>query len=228
MSRFWCKIISKGKIKRSNFCILIVKNVYKLLWGIIIMEEGIFDVKHAQKLDNPERVRDLRPLELLKSVAGVVNGDTCVDFGSGTGMFALPMSELVGSQGKIYAVDRSLEMLDYIRKKHPSENFVLINGDVERTGLDSQIADLCLLAFILHEVKKPDNLLAEAYRLLKSGGKLVIVEWKADSDSPGPPRKLRISKYQIEKLFGQAGLIMENYLDWSTNHYVAVGKKGIK
>ena len=188
------------------------------------MNEGIFDIKQAHKLDNPGRLRDLRPQELLRNVAGIACGDTCIDFGSGTGMFALSMAALVGSKGKVYAIDNSKEMLEYIRAKNPPPNLKLIYSDVGRTGLNSQIANMCLLAFILHEVKEPDNIIAEAFRLLKPDGRLVIVEWKADLDSPGPPRKRRISKKQIEQLLAHIGLTLENYLDWSKNHYVAVGK----
>jgi hypothetical protein len=47
------------------------------------MHDGIFDVKKAHKLDNPERVKNLKPVELLKDIAKVSSGETCVDFGSG-------------------------------------------------------------------------------------------------------------------------------------------------
>lgn len=189
------------------------------------MNEGIFDIKQAYKLDNPGRVRDLRPIELLKEVARIEIGDKCVDFGSGTGMFALPMAELVGSNGKVYAIDNSLEMLEYIRVKNPPNNLTLIHSDVKQTGLNSQIADICFLAFILHEIKDPGNLIVEAVRLLKPSGGLVVVEWKADLDSPGPPRKRRISREQIMRFFNQNGVTLERYIDWSQNHYVATCRK---
>jgi ubiquinone/menaquinone biosynthesis C-methylase UbiE len=188
------------------------------------MNEGIFDTKKAYKLDNPERIRDLRPRELLRDVAKIGYGNTCVDFGSGTGIFALPMAELVGDKGEVYAIDNSLEMLAHIRAKNPPNNLKLLHSDVEHTGLDSRIADVCLLAFVLHEVKEPDNLIAEAFRLLKSDGRLVAVEWKAEFDSPGPPRRIRISQEQIKRLFSQVGLTAVRYIDWSQNHYVAIGK----
>jgi ubiquinone/menaquinone biosynthesis C-methylase UbiE len=189
------------------------------------MNEGIFDIKQANKLENTRRIRDLRPRELLRDVARIGHGNTCVDFGSGTGIFSLPMAELVGNEGKVYAIDNSLEMLAHIRAKNPPNNLKLLHADAKRTGLDSSIADLCLLAFILHEIKEPDNLISEAFRLLKSDGSLVAVEWKAEFDSPGPPRKIRISQEQIKRLFSQVGLTVVRYIDWSQNHYVALGKK---
>jgi ubiquinone/menaquinone biosynthesis C-methylase UbiE len=135
------------------------------------------------------------------------------------------MAELAGSKGKVYAIDNSLEMLAHIRTKNPPDNLTLLHIDVEQTGLDSRIADICLLAFILHEIKKPSNLITEAFRLLKSDGRLVVVEWKADFDSTGPPRKIRISQKQIIQLFSRVGLTLVRYIDWSQNHYVTVGKK---
>jgi ubiquinone/menaquinone biosynthesis C-methylase UbiE len=155
--------------------------------------EGIFNIKHACKLD--------------------------------TGMFALPMAELVGSKGRVYAIDNSEQMLAHIKSKNPPANLILVNSDVRRTGLSNQIADMCLLAFILHEVKEPSGVIAEASRLLKSDGRLIIIEWKADFDSPGPPRKRRISKEQIEQFFGHTGVMLDNYIDWSLNHYVVSGSR---
>lgn len=189
------------------------------------MNEGIFDVRKAPKLDNPGRIIDLRPRELLHDIAGVVSGDTGIDFGSGTGFFALPMAELVGSRGKVYAVDNSEEMMEHLRAKNPPVNVIPVNRDVRRTGLDSRIANVCLLAFILHEVKEPDILVAEAFRLLKPGGRLVVVEWKAELESPGPPRSKRISKPQLENFFNRVGVNLGRYIDWSQNHYVALGNK---
>ena len=189
------------------------------------MNNGCFDIRQASKLDKTGRIKELRPYQLLKNVAEVTKDMICIDFGSGTGTFALPMADLVGDKGKVYAVDNSTEMLENIRTKNPPPNLILLQRDVERTALYDQIADLCFLALILHEVKQPENLIAEAFRLLKSEGRLVILEWKADLDSPGPPRKKRISREQIEQLFRQVGLNLVGYMDWSKNHYVAIGKK---
>ena len=188
------------------------------------MSDSGFDIKRASRLDSECRIRELRVYDMLKETAGVANGMVCVDFGSGTGTFALPMVQLVGNEGRVYAVDNSLDMLENLRAKRPPTNLMLVQRDVGQTGLDSQIADLCLLAFILHEVKVPDYVMTEASRLLKPEGRLIVVEWKADLDSPGPPRNRRITKEHVERLFRQAGLSSVKYIDWSVNHYVVIGK----
>jgi ubiquinone/menaquinone biosynthesis C-methylase UbiE len=189
------------------------------------MNEGIFDARHAPMLDNPGRVKELRPQELLKNVVGVIEGMTCIDFGSGTGTFALPLAELVGDKGKVYAVDNSAELLEHIKSKNPPPNLIPVHSDVTQTGLNDSTADICLMAFILHELSQPGSLIKEAYRLLKPEGRLVILEWKVDSDTPRPPRNRRISREQIVQLFQQAGLTLQSYEDWNKNHYLATGIK---
>jgi ubiquinone/menaquinone biosynthesis C-methylase UbiE len=189
------------------------------------MTEGHFDPRLSPVLDSEERVKELRPYQLLKDTAGVTSGMTCIDLGCGTGTFSFPMLLCVGSEGFVYAVDDSDEMLDYIRTKNPPPNLILVHGDVSQTGLDNEIADFCLLSSILHEVEQPANLLAEAFRLLKPKGRILAVEWKADLDSPGPPQRRRLSRERVEQLFKHAGFRNFEYLDWSRNHYVVTGGK---
>lgn len=189
------------------------------------MTEGHFDPKLSPVLDSQERVKELRPYQLLKDTAGVSPGMTCIDLGSGTGTFSFPMLLCVGSEGVVYAVDDSDEMLQHIQDKNPPPNLILVHGDVSKTGLDSGIADFCLLSSILHEVDQPAKLVAEAVRLLKPGGRVLDVDWKAELDSPGPPQRRRLSREKVEQLFKQAGLSNFEYLDWSKNHYVAIADK---
>jgi ubiquinone/menaquinone biosynthesis C-methylase UbiE len=192
------------------------------------MTEGHFDTKRARFLDSEERIKEMRPYQLLKDTAGVTSGMTCIDLGCGTGTFSFPMLLCVGSEGIVYAIDDSAEMLERIRAKNPPPNLIVVHGDVSRTGLDNEIADFCLLSSILHEVEQPANLLAEAFRLLKPDGKLLLIEWKADLDSPGPPQIRRLSRENVEQLFKQADFQNFQYIDWSQNHYVTlVSKKAV-
>jgi ubiquinone/menaquinone biosynthesis C-methylase UbiE len=190
-----------------------------------VQHDGIFDVRRADILESPGRLQNLRPPVLLKEVAGVREGQTVVDLGSGTGVFALPMAWMVGKKGRVYAVDNSPVMMEHIRAKNPPPNLVPVLADVASTGLPDAIADICLLASILHEVGEPGRLVAEAARLLKPGGRAVVVDWRAELDSPGPPRHKRISREQLRRFFGQAGINFISYREWTGSYYVAVGEK---
>jgi tRNA G37 N-methylase Trm5 len=73
----------------------------------------------------------LKPRELLIAV-GVQPGDRVVDLGSGGGYFTIPISELVGPGGKVYAVDRNLEVLSSLDKSLKREGL----GNVESLAVD--------------------------------------------------------------------------------------------
>ncbi len=189
------------------------------------MREGHFDPKIAPVLDSNERIKELRPYQLLKDKAGIKRGWTCIDLGSGTGTFSLRMLSCVGAEGIVYAVDDSDEMLARIKANNPRPNLVLVHGDVTRTGLSDNIADFCLMSSILHEVDRPDKLVAEAFRLLRPGGSVLALDWKAELDSPGPPQRRRLSREKVENLLQQAGFINVAYSDWSRNYYVVIADK---
>ncbi len=182
-----------------------------------------FNIERAPVLENQERLAELRIDKLFSDSVEIKEGMTCVDLGSGTGVFSFALANYVGENGVVYAVDDSNEMLEYIRKKQPPQNMLLIHRDAGDTGLESEIADVCLLAFILHEVNTPDRLVNEAYRLLNPNGKVLIVEWNAEHTPKGPPVDVRITKDKLRQLFNQSGFADFIYIDWSINHYVAVG-----
>ncbi len=182
-----------------------------------------FDIKRASVLENRERLAELRIDKLLSDLVERKEGMTCVDLGSGTGVFSFALANHVGGDGVVYAVDDSNEMLEYIQKKKPPQNVLLIHRDAGDTGLKSERADVCLLAFILHEVNTPERLIKEAYHLLKPDGKILVVEWKAEPTPKGPPGNIRITKGRLKQLFDQSGFTGFRYVDWSINHYVVVG-----
>jgi ubiquinone/menaquinone biosynthesis C-methylase UbiE len=188
-------------------------------------KQGIFDTKHAPMLDAEWRVRELQPEQLVRGIIGVRAGDTCVDLGSGTGTFALPMARAVGEGGRVYAVDNSEIMTEQIRLKNPPPQLVMVKADVTLTGLNDVLANICLLAFILHEVKDQEKLIAEANRLTKPGGRIAVLEWRVDADMPMPPKHKRVTRERIEELFGQAGLSLKDYIERTASHYAAIGAK---
>ena len=190
------------------------------------MSEGIFDVNKAPVLDSAGRIKALKPLKLLREAAAIREGETAVDFGSGTGTFALPLAEMVGEKGRVYAVDRSPEMMAHLRAKDPPANIVFIQSDVEKSGLADGTADVALMMHILHEVKQPGEFVAEAARILKPGGRLVVLEWRAEADKPpGPPKRERIPRGALEGYFEAAGLDPVSYTEWTRHDYVTAAVK---
>jgi ubiquinone/menaquinone biosynthesis C-methylase UbiE len=189
------------------------------------MTEGHFDTKTALKLDGEGRVKELRPFQLLEDIAGVHSGMVCVDLGCGTGTFTIPMATMSGNKGLVCAIDDSDDMLRFLLTKNLPQNLIVVKSDAAKLGLKSSIVDFCLLAFILHEFQKHDAVIKEAHRLLKPGGKIMVVEWKTEFESPGPPKERRISQERLEKLFKHVALMNISFQEWSIHHYIAVATK---
>jgi ubiquinone/menaquinone biosynthesis C-methylase UbiE len=190
------------------------------------METGRFDTTRGDRLNNPERLKELRPLQVIQDIARVKPGMTCVDFGAGAGVFSFPMIEIVGSNGHVYAIDSSADMLQLIKAKTPPSNLVLVQSDVAQTGLADEIADFCLCSLILHEVDSPQSIIVEANRVLKPGGRLIVIEWKLETDW-GPPRSVRIPLETLKNFFKDAGIEFGEYLDWSHTFCIVTGKKAV-
>ncbi len=188
------------------------------------MVEKLDPKVRAQRMDSEEHSKMLKPHELLNDVIGITKRMTCVDLGCGAGAFSFPMA-LYADEGMVYAVDNTPEMMERIRSKNPPPNLRLLECDATKTGLEEGIADFCLISLVLHDYKQPDDFISEAFRLLKPGGKLVVVEIKEDVESPQHPKDMLITRERIARLFKKVGFSSFAYADWSERYYIATGIK---
>ncbi len=121
------------------------------------------------------------------------------------GFFTFPLARLVGRSGKVYAVDILKSTLTEIKDRATKENMPQIipiwsNLEVFKgTKIETASLDSCLLINVLHQSEKRVEIIREASRLLKSGGKLLIVEWSnADSPlGPKPEKRLKLESLKI-------------------------------
>ena len=153
----------------------------------------------AHRLDAPERKLWL-PVKPVLHQMELNPGMTVADIGAGTGYFALPMASELGPTGRVAAVDVSPEMLSILNEKILAaeiQNIECVRGAAEATGLAPGGFDRVLLANIWHEVDDRPATLAEAARLLRSDGRIAILDWSPEVPSPdvpvpGPPMEHRI------------------------------------
>jgi ArsR family transcriptional regulator len=96
------------------------------------------------------------------------------DLGCGTGQIA---AELALHVARVIAVDASGEMLAAARKRlRDHENVELRRGEVESLPIDDDALDVALAVLVLHHLPDPAAALQEAARVLKPGGRLLVVD----------------------------------------------------
>jgi len=106
----------------------------------------------------------------------VQEGQTFLDYGCGTGSFTIPAARIVGTKGKVYALDyfpRQLEIVEEQSKKEGLTNVETILSD-RNTGLPDECIDVIWMCDVLHEVKERRAVLEELYRVLRREGVLAI------------------------------------------------------
>ena len=135
-----------------------------------------------------------------------------VEFGCGYGTFTIPAAKI--ATGNVYALDIDPAMtaiVDHKARQHELSNIVTDVRDfvAAGSGLPDGAVDLALLFNILH-VEKPIELLLEAKRVLAPAGRVAIVHWRDDIDTPrGPSLEIRPSQQQCRQWGEAAGLALE-------------------
>jgi ubiquinone/menaquinone biosynthesis C-methylase UbiE len=160
------------------------------------------------------RLRDLfRPPEWILRQVGVRPGMAVLDFGCGPGSFSLAAADLVGSEGRVYAVDTHPLAISLVRraaKRRGINHLEAIHGDRLPRVPDGSV-DIALLYDVLHEIREPAPTLGEIRRVLKRDGLLSVTDHHLEEASllgkvtgDGPFRLVRGRKgtFQFEPAKG--------------------------
>ena len=134
----------------------------------------------APLMESPLRGRFFDPVRTLKG-ARIQSGQEVLEVGCGTGFFTIPAVELVGDEGRVYAIDPHPLAIEQVARKVRDAgltNVRPINADATEAGLASDSIDLALLFGVIPSPTLPlDRLLPEIHRLLRSEGALAV--WTA-------------------------------------------------
>ncbi len=122
------------------------------------------------------------------SLAGLRPGQTALDLCTGTGKLAHELLPYVGPSGRVIGVDFSPAMLDLARRREPNVEFRL--GDVARLSEADASIDAVTIGFGLRNLVDRDAALREMFRVLRPGGRLVILEF-------APPRGVSLGAYRF-------------------------------
>jgi ubiquinone/menaquinone biosynthesis C-methylase UbiE len=110
-------------------------------------------------------------MDILKE-AGIKPGFHVLDYGCGPGSYTIPLTELVGKSGRVYALDLhplAIQKVQSIASKRQLVNVKTICSDC-KTELPNNSVDAVLLYDTFHALGDPDGVLQELHRVLKPNG----------------------------------------------------------
>lgn len=153
------------------------------------------------------------------------------DLGVGTGVQALAALKAVGESGSVYAIDVQKDLLSKVKKEAEAEGFKnlhVIWSDLESehaTTLANGFLDAVIVSNVLFQIEARDRFMKEVARILRPGGKVLIVDWTDSFGGMGPHTDAVFGKNSARTLAEQNGLVFEQDVDAGSHHYGMICRK---
>ena len=153
---------------------------------------------------------------------GVNEGMKVADIGAGSGFYTFEAARRAGSSGRVYAVDVQKDLLERIRSVGAAQglrNIEVIWGNAEKIGgtkIREGLVDRAIASNVLLQVGKPDEFVLELKRIVKPGGKALVIDW-SEASTIGP--KTVVSSEQAQTFFEKNGFMLDQSFDAGDHHY---------
>lgn len=171
--------------------------------------------------------------DLLQQELDLQSGMIYADLGIGTaGHFIYTAARIVGPEGRVYGLDimkSSLAAAESNAKQQGLSNIKLIWTDLEVYGAAKEIKndsiDRMSIVNLLFQTKKDEHVINEANRMLKTGGRCIIIDWLPEGALFGPPIAERTSLDKVRKIAQLVGWKEVHQFSPSDFHFGVVFEK---
>jgi ubiquinone/menaquinone biosynthesis C-methylase UbiE len=176
----------------------------------------------ASWLVRPERELEENASRAFEQMQFTEGMKVC-DLGCGNGYWTLPIARKIGKDGKVYAVDIQIEMLQQLKARTGRarlNNVQPILGDVDDPKLPEDVSlDLVLMVDVYHEFSHPESMLWAIRNSLNKTGVIALLEYR-EEDPLVPIKPLhKMSKAQIMKEYQANGFkLVREYNDLPWQH----------
>ncbi|WP_370664145.1 class I SAM-dependent methyltransferase [Acaryochloris thomasi] len=158
-------------------------------------------------LERPSRSISEQPQQFIPAL-NLEPTDTVADIGAGTGFISFRLAPLL-PEGKVLAVDvqpEMLEILESVQQQRQIANIQGILGTEKNPNLAHESVDLALMVDAYHEFAYPREMMEAVTQALKPGGRVVLVEYKAENPLIFIKPHHKMSVRQVRKEMQAVGL----------------------
>lgn len=174
----------------------------------------------SQRLDDPDRDKWQKPNEVIEKLA-LSDGSIIADIGAGTGYFSTRIAQRY-PKAKVYAVDLSSEMLDFIREKsaiNKLNNIQVVQATKFGPSLPEKVSLILLVNAYVHR-EDPVKYFIMLKNYLNQGGRIALIFFDENSEK-GPPKNMRISEKEAIDDMKRAGFeLMHSYKIISDEYFL--------
>ncbi len=180
-------------------------------------------------LERRERDRE-ENLQLLMQGLKLESGMVVADIGAGSGVISTMISDHIGPEGTVLAVDIQQEMLDALAakcKQRGIKNIEPVLGTTQSPRLKPETVDLVVMVDVYHEFDFPYEMMFEISKSLKPGGRVAFVEYRKEDPSVPIKEVHKMSEEQVKKEASQPefGLVWSHTFDKLPRQHIVVFKK---
>jgi len=214
-----------------------------IFWGFLLLDSlalaqgvhpitgrryaGVMGIGGADWLVRPEREAEEQPDAALDAI-GIAKGSTVADVGAGAGYFTWRLAERVGPSGKVYANDIEPRMLDLLREnmqKRKITNVETVLGAIDDPKLPRNALDLILIVDVYHEFSEPQAMLRKMRESLKSSGRLVLLEYRAEDPAVPIRPEHKMTVDQVKAEVEPEGFIIERPIEKLPRQHILIFHK---
>ncbi len=152
-------------------------------------------------------------------------GDVVADFGAGSGFFIDVLSKSVGLEGRVYALDIQKTLVEKVGAMVQSQGLQNVDTKwcdfeaAEGSRLQTSELDAAIVVNTLYQVENKSAFLHEVHRTLRTGGKLLVIDWTDTETGMGPNAEHLITQADCVALCESHGFVLDRDFPAGEHHY---------
>lgn len=202
---------------------LLQKTLFLLLIPFVLFAQDLVKRDHAAihalhedpkayiaALEDPNRENYQKPNDVLDALA-LKPGEVVADIGAGSGYFTIRFSNALKESGKVYAVDVSRDMIDYMNRRFQetnARNVTTVMAAADDPRLPEASVDRIFICDTWHHIENRPQYLARLKKVLRAGGQIIMIDFQKRELPVGPPVDMKIAREDLIQQMESSGLLL--------------------